>query len=154
MHCLAVISRRHFIEHERKLWLEEERRNVWAFFHSSVKQPIHPVKENSKGSNNYECPWQRMNLSAFKGDVAWKGSVCSKQNTNWAWWWRKIRICSYTGESHNGNLIVILTREIWNHHLFTLDACVTHSSCLLQNSEHSFTPVDALGVLGNSIHFH
>ena len=48
MHCLALISRGHFIKHERKPQLVEERRNLWPFSHCSVKQLIHPSQREQQ----------------------------------------------------------------------------------------------------------
>lgn len=42
MHCLALISRGHFVKRERKLQLVEERRNLGPFSPCSVKQLIRP----------------------------------------------------------------------------------------------------------------
>ena len=48
MHCLALISSGHFIKHERKPQLVEERRNLWPFSHCSVKQLIHPSQREQQ----------------------------------------------------------------------------------------------------------
>lgn len=68
MHCFALISGGHFIKHERQLQLVEERRNVWAFSRCLVKQLIYPcqIYISSKGSDNYECLWQKDEFICLK----------------------------------------------------------------------------------------